>query len=446
MGVVSLGLHADSLGMSQLGGSLDAGATASAPAERRFETASTVPSPTSVPASPTSQPPTTLPTVGLIWGFDATPPSPTWVKPPRFAPGFDPVYGTAVRRLTSADGTRFDRNTYSRRQAENADGTMFMTYHGDAEYRVYDRVTGDLVRVLPIHPDGEPQWHPTDPEAVRHIAGSNSSVGDLRLYETSVRQGSTEVIADLTERVTAAFPEARYLADRAEGSPSVNGARYAWIVFDAAEDAIAVVSYDLSGDTVLAAEPLESDRGALDWVSMSPTGAFVVAGYLDGTMVYDADLGTGAALNDKADHSDLALDRDGRDTYVYIDFSSGADAGWLVAVDLATRDRTRIFDLYDDANTSVHVSGKGYERPGWVVVSTYNCKDLGAWSCEKVMAVELAGEQRVLNLAHTYNCGNNYWTETHAVVNRSFTRVYFNSDGGSCGIDAEVYELTLPVF
>ena len=85
------------------------------------------------------------------------------------------------------------------------------------------------------------------------------------------------------------------------------------------------------------------------------------------------------------------------------------------------------------------------DRPGWVVVSTYNCKDPGAWTCDKVFAVEIATGE-TLNLAHTYNCGNNYWTEAHAVVNRSFTRVYFNSDGGSCGIDAEVYELTLPDF
>ena len=89
----------------------------------------------------------------------------------------DPVYGTAVRRVSSADGTRFDRNTYSRRQAENADGTLFMTYHGEAEYRVYDRASGELERVLPIHPDSEPQWHPTDPDRVRHLAGSNSYVG-----------------------------------------------------------------------------------------------------------------------------------------------------------------------------------------------------------------------------------------------------------------------------
>ena len=50
----------------------------------------------------------------------------------------------------------------------------------------------------------------------------------------------------------------------------------------------------------------------------------------------------------------------------------------------------------------------------------------------------------VVQLAHTYNCGADYWTETHAATNRDLTRVWFNSDGGSCGIDAEVYRLDVP--
>ena len=117
-----------------------------------------------------------------------------------------------------------------------------------------------------------------------------------------------------------------------------------------------------------------------------------------------------------------------------------------MAHDLETGEATRIFDIYDDANTSIHISGKGYDRPGWVIASTYNCKVPGAWSCEKVMAVELQPNGRILQLAHTHNCGDDYWTETHAAVNRDFTRVYFNTDSGSCGMDAEVMEITVPAF
>ncbi|MEE9416554.1 MAG: hypothetical protein V3V01_14815 [Acidimicrobiales bacterium] len=383
----------------------------------------------------------------LTWGYDATAPAANWVKPPLLSASADPIYRTPIRRMTSAGGTRFDRNTYSRRQAENSDGTLLLSYHGDAEYHVYDRATGELLKALPIHPDAEPQWRPTKPLRIRHIAGANESLGDLKLYELNLKTGSDNVVTDLTSRIQSRIPSAVFLADRAEGSPSADGNRFAWIVHDRDGNRLGLVSYDVASDTVLGMlAPLRPNDGDLDWVSMSPTGSYIVAGYWYGTFVYDADLSNERLLNFKADHSDIALKADGGDAYVYIDFSDGPDAGFLVSIDLKTLERQRLFEIYGGANTSLHVSGKGYDRPGWVVVSTYNCKDSGAWTCDKILVVELAEPARVLNLAHTYNCGDNYWSETQAVVNREFSRVYFNSDGGSCGIDAEVYELTLPTF
>lgn len=399
-------------------------------------------------APPSTAPSNTQPTIagGLTWGQDASEPSPSWTRPTLNASYADAVYGTSVRRLTSADGTRFNRNTYSRRQAENADGSLFMTYHGDARYHVSSVTTGRLVRALTIGADSEPQWHPTDSNRVRHLTGANSSSGSFQLLETRVDNGTSTVIADIGDRVRAQISGADFMKDRAEGSPSRDGNRWAWIVYDSAEQPRGIVSYDLSTDTVLGITTNLVSRN-LDWVSMSPTGRYVLAGYLEGTRSYNADMTNPRIVTEAAEHSDIALDRNGRDAYVYIDFNASSPTdGWLTSVDLATLQRTRIFDLYDNANTSLHISGKGYERPGWVVVSSYNCKEPGAWSCEKVMAVELATNGRILNLAHTYNCGDSYWTETHAVVNRSFDAVYFNSDGGSCGIDAEVYRAEIPPF
>ncbi len=413
--------------------------------------------PTTSTTSTTSTTPS-IPT-SLIIGFDATPPDAGWVRPGLADRQLDPAYGNPVRRLTSADGTRFNRNTYSRRQAENADGTRVLTYHGDAQYQVHDRTDGDLLAVLPIHPAGEPQWHPTDPSIIRHMAGDSSSVGDLRYHETrfgpAVDTSTTTVIADLTSRIRAVHPDAAFMIDRAEGTPSRDGNRLAWIVYDDGEQPIAIVSYDLATDSVLGMVDLPSDlaaseTGPLDWVSASPTGDYVMAGYWHATVVFDADLTNPRTINDKADHSDIALSAAGRDTFVTVNYNSGPDAGWLTATDLETLTVTRLFDLYADATTSLHISGKAFDRPGWVVVSTYRCKVPGAWTCNKVMAVELGGHHdvdgasRVVNLAHTYNCGDDYWTEPHAVANRDLSRVYVNSDAGSCGIDAEVYEITVP--
>ena len=383
----------------------------------------------------------------LVWGFDDAEPDPGWARPDLGAVYVDDSYGTTIRRVSDATGTRFNRNTYSRRQAENIDGSAFFTYHGEAAYNVYDRETLELIRQLDMHPDAEPQWHPTDPDRIRHIAGPNSSVGDLKLFEVEVSTAETTVIADLTDRIRAELPTASYLYDRAEGSPSADGNRYAWIVYDDAERPLGIVSYDLAEDRILGLRTdFVDDPAELDWVSMSPSGEFVLAGYWDGTYRQTFELDAPTRLTLTGEHSDLAINSAGNDAYVYIDFSAGPNGGWLVSIDLETLEATRIFDVYDDANTSMHVSGKAYAKPGWVAVSTYNCKVPGAWSCEKVMAVELQPDGRVLQLAHTHNCGESYWTETHAVVNRGFSRVYFNTDSGSCGIDAEVMEITVPTF
>lgn len=409
--------------------------------------------PTTSPAMTTppvqSPPPPSATDVGaeLVWGQDPSRPAGNWTKPELYEPMTDPAYGSEVRRMTDAAGTRFDRNTYSRRQAENADGMMFFTYHGEAGYRVYERSTGDLVRILDIDPDASPQWHPTDPDVVRFNSGDNSYVGDLKYHEMNVLSGHIREIADLRARIQARYPSALYLDDRAEGSPSLDGSRIAWLVYNELEDAIAIVHYDLDANQILGLIDVPTDGGPVDWVSSSISGDYVVVGQWERTDVYDANMTNQRPLNDKAGHSDIALAADGSERYVFIDFSAGVDGGWLVAVDLTTLERTRLFDLYGtQANTSLHISGKGYNKPGWVVVSTYDCKVDHAWSCDKIMAVELDGDHRVLNLAHAYNCGDDYWTETHAVVNRDFTRIYFNSDGGSCGIDAEVYQLKVPPF
>ncbi len=367
----------------------------------------------------------------------------TWRKPDLGGSYVDESFGTTITRMTSAEGTRFDRNTYSRRNPENADGSLFFTYHGDAAYTVRSVADGSLVQTLGIHPDAEPQWHPSDPQLMRHIAGPNSSVGELRLFEVDVRTGESHVIADLTDRIQTVFPTARYLKDRAEGAPSIDGNRWAWIIYDHNETAIAIVSYDVASDVVLGLMPLDVSRSdTLDWVSASPTGSFVMAAWWDGTWVFDADLTNPRQIHDDAEHSDMALGRNGKDVYVFIDFSAGPNGGWVMAVDLVTGQATRLVDLYDDANTSIHFSGTAYDTPGWVVASTYNCKEPGAWSCEKVFLLDIETAE-VVPVAHTHNCGDSYWTETHAATNRDLSRVWFNSDGGSCGIDAEVYRIDI---
>lgn len=360
----------------------------------------------------------------------------------------DPVYGSQMRRLTSAEGTRFNRNDYSRRQPENADGTLFFTYHGAAQFRIYNVADGSDFLTTNIHPGGEPQWHPDNPNLIRYLDGGNRSVGSLKINELDVTTGSTRVIADLTAQIQSAFPGALYMADAAEGSPSADGNRYGWTVFNFDEDAIGFVTYDLSSNRLLGTLALDS-RGEPNWISVTPSGDHVILSwaangfdaFVDSTVAFNVDFSDGNEIVDSSQHSDTAINAAGQDVYVYIDFGDGA----AKVYNLETRQTYALFNIYDEnTSTSIHISGKGYDNPGWAVFSTYNCHGNVGWACYKVFAVELHPDNpRIANLAHTYNCGDNYWTETHATTNRSLSRIYFNSDGGSCGIDAEVYSIDL---
>jgi len=162
----------------------------------------------------------------LIFGKDTTPLSSNWSRPAINTPYTEPAYNTTLKRVTSSEGTRFNRNKYSRIQNENADGSYFFTYHGSASYHVYDTSTLQLIRDLDIHPDAELQWHPSNPNIIRHLKGSNSEQDSLKLYETKVDSGETSVLVDLTAKIRAIFPSATEMFDGDEGSPSKDGNRY----------------------------------------------------------------------------------------------------------------------------------------------------------------------------------------------------------------------------
>ncbi len=402
--------------------------------------------------------------VEIIVGTDATPPATDRVRPALGQSMNDPAYGSVVTRLTDAGG-RFNRVENNQRQMVNAGNSLMLTHIDDGTSEIMGVTAianGELVTELEIRDDAEAIWHPDDAQLVRHLSGGGASNGSLQLLETNVSTGDTTVIADLGQRSAEFAPTATHMR-MGFGAPSADGNTWAWMLLDSAEAPVAIVNYDLATDTILGwttrldptldgrtfdgvvTETLANGPGDIIGVGASPSGESVVVQYREITTVWDAALTNYEAIPNQGDSADVALLDDGRDAYVYIDFNSASeDAGFLVSVDLQTFERTRVFEVFGGANTSVEVSGAGHRAPGWVVVSTFNCKDEGAWSCDKVMAVELAGQQRIVSLAHTYNCAESFLAQPLAIPTADLSAIYFNSDNGSCGEDPEVYEIQVP--
>ena len=180
---------------------------------------------------------------------------------------------------------------------------------------------------------------------------------------------------------------------------------------------------------------------------------------LIGTTAYTRDFSSHHQVHHKSTHSDLAVLANGHDAYVAVDYQ---DDGYNFYVDLETGEKNRLFTNYVDGHgTALHFSGNAFNKPGWVVVSTYDDRHEDRWHHSKVMAVELGGQNRIVNLAHNqteyfHRCENisNYANEQQASVNRDLTKIIYatnwhtptvntrdNGSQFSVGIDDYIIEL-----
>ena len=177
---------------------------------------------------------------------------------------------------------------------------------------------------------------------------------------------------------------------------------------------------------------------------MSPSGNYCVVSSGGGTVAYARDLaGSPRPLLPTSEHSDIAIDANGDDVYVSIDFPGN---GEVFMINLRSGVRTALVPTYlgGGSFTALHVSGKGFRRPGWALVSTYSGGGPQRWYHHKVFAVQLKADPVVYTLAHHRAVVPEYFAEPHASVNRDFTKVLFNSNWGSGNVDVDAYLIDLP--
>lgn len=380
--------------------------------------------------------------------------SPTTPRPAKGTSFIDPAFRTCVVRATNHAAeppVGFARNDYSRRQAFNADGSRFIAYALDGAWHLYDAQTLAHLRILegPAG-DAEPQWHPTNPRRLYYVPLN----GGMQLLELDVESNQTTVATSFVGKLP--WANVTRVWTKSEGSPSADG-RY-WC-FQAETDSFqirGVFTYDLQTGTVLGTHPL-SERP--DHVSMSASGRWCVISGEEypntpnsnfNVVAWNRTFSQSRLLHGNSEHSDLALDANGNDAFVFVDYQS--NSGDLVSVNLDSGARTTLFPTYIDGTaTAYHVSGKNFAAPGWVLVSTYN--NYGGpekWLHRRIFAVELAASPRILNIAHHHSeyCGNGdtpYFTEPHASVSRDFRRVLFSSNWGGAPCDnIDAYMVVLP--
>ncbi|MBN1451895.1 MAG: cellulase family glycosylhydrolase [Anaerolineales bacterium] len=386
----------------------------------------------------------------LVTDFEVRQP-PEMDEPQRGIPFRDPIFGSCVVRVTDRntdvsgdDDSRGMKNEYSRVQSFNADGTRILVRSVNAYWYLYDAATLQPLGSLPL--DVEPRWDADDPNIIYFITGT-------RLMSYNLQTGEQVAVHDFATDLPGQNPVMVWT--RYEGSPSLDS-RY-WGLMAEDQDWLdsAYLIYDLQTDTVIAMRDLRGwpdDEREADSVTISPLGNYFIVqsdkyceqGQLGsdahpcGLMVYDRDLQNGRSLLRIVGHSDTALDADGREVFVYQDI----DTDSISMLDLETGEIIPLWPI-DFSHTAIglHFSGRAFQRPGWVLVSTHDGDPASyTWMDDQVFALELKPGGRVVRLAHTHslvdeNQEHDYWAEPHASVNQDFTRVLFTSNWGRSGTE-----------
>ena len=409
-------------------------------------------------------------------------PVPQLTNPPAFEqykPIRAPYYNTPIAKITRnkeaiAAGERPYRSDYSRRNAFNADNSLFLTYRKDGYWFVNDAKTlkpiGDALPSMAT--DCEPIWSDTDPNVLWALPPYGEG---CKLYEINVETRKVVKTYELQERLKAWWPDAGRCWTKSEGSPSRDGRYWCWIIETAGYEVRGIVVYDRVEDKFI------SHMNATvkpDHTSMSPSGKYAIVSW-----AYNEQLGTRAytrnltdkhpaatgndpyiKLHTQSEHSDIAITKDGREVYVAADYTG--TNGQIFMADLETGVRTNLLYMYDQGTaTAYHISGKAYDAPGYVVVSTYQehlgsdtevnnlrNKPLMQWYHRKVFTISLEASPKYKVLAWAdsdrlkhWPGNDGYWAEPQATVNNNLTRVMFNSSMNSTNVnDIECFMLAIP--
>lgn len=365
------------------------------------------------------------------------------------------AYNTCLLRATEHDvegvketkrKLQFMRNDYSRRNPFSINAKYFFVYSRGGHWHLYDANTLNYLKLLPMKGDAEPVWDSQNENRIYYLPSNGGLV--IRSFDVETEQDRQEVNFEGRLR----WKNAAHIWTRSEGSPSKNSRYWVFHVDDRNFKGLGMFTYDMEEDQILSQYGYKQhNKSRPDHVSISPSGDYVIASWVhQGTFYFDKNFNIEKKIYFGSQHSDIAIDKNGNDTLVWSHYSNvypKEHTGWVMAYNIPQDKYYRLFRIYEAGrSTSMHFSGKNYDKQGWILVSTYNNKnDDDYWYNNKVFALELAENSKIINLSNTYNMHGSYWSEVQASANRDFTKILMNSNWGTSDpddIDAYVIFLT----
>ena len=340
----------------------------------------------------------------------------------------DPAFGTCIMRVTDpsqSKGQERIRHYYAKANPFNADNTRAILCGSDGSYFLYDTKTWKPIRNLQLTAgDAEVSWHPTNPNVFYHL--DMIQTGEQRaIYRYDIAGEGKKQIRDFTEYLDA--------RGKMEGNLDAKGRLYAMVGKKSKnENDLDAFVFDVEKNKVTARLGVTL-RMVDDWISVTPSGKYVVMMGKDRTRVYDVNLKPVAELPPGSiGHADLCTAFDGRDLMVYDGADHQLDGNRNINVaDLQTGKvsiGTRI-----GWKSTPHVSCRNLDLPGWALISTQGPDGKYPNHDFEIFWLKLDGSGEVRRVAHHHSDREEggYFAEQHAVPNRDGTMILFASNWGA---------------
>jgi hypothetical protein len=369
---------------------------------------------------------------------------PTVARPDYLMPIVDPTFKTKVIRV---GGTAGKRHSYSRIQPWNSDGTLAMLGSTDI-------IDGTTYQVVGDHSSfsSECYWSHNDPHRMWTFDPATNRLLSLNLTQNA--QGYWSVTTTTVVKSFTGYSN-MYMG-RWEGSLSHDD-RYAPFMARVGSD-LHILVYDIVAGAVVSERAFANQWPAgeepkMDWVSMSPSGTYVVMrwnadgqGPEQGVTVYkrDAGLSFWRHLVLRGEHGDLCYDAAGNEVWTqlvlgtYKPIYQTAVGSWRLDNGAMIRPLPLTW-----GSTGGHISCTNHYRPGWAYVT-------GQTNFMEVFAVKLedhaiGGGTTAQRFVHHRSSAPPYSAEAQAAASPDGTKVMFasNWDQGSTG-DVHGYVVEYP--
>ncbi len=315
----------------------------------------------------------------------------------------DPKYGVDITRISDPDVFGVSKadfykmwNHYPKDQAWNADMSLISLNNGffllDGEdYTIYKKFGFRL---------SESRWSNVDPEIKYFCSGS-------MLKKLNIE----------TEKVTTLhnFPGYNVTIGPWEGNISADD-KYVVITHESGGSARKAVLYDIELDTVLSTMDIPG-YGA-NWVSITPSGNYIVLqnNNTDKTEVYDLDFNFLRNVGFGTQHGDFGVDVDGNEVWVQV-----------IPIGMARLNDGKFTRLLQ-AGSGGHISGRGFQNPGWALYVAGIYGNKGSTSATEMVQVKLDDSGIIRHFGHSRSSFVIRNSSSMATVRQDGKRIIFNSD------------------